>query len=184
MNVNCAILGDNGVGKTTYIQRHFTGDFVNNYTTTSNLTTTKLPYYTNCGVVDFNIYDGPINQILQLPKLDCAMIFFDKTKLSSFENVIYWYQLVIKHFGTIPIIICGNKCDIKNIAVKSKELYNLLHVNYKHLNLLYFDISAKSNYNFEKPFLFLSKIVMFKALTSSYQELLNLPLQFVETPVC
>lgn len=52
----------------------------------------------------------------------------------------------------IPIVLCGNKVDIKDRKVKAKAI-----VFHRKKNLQYYDISAKSNYNFEKPFLWLAR---------------------------
>jgi GTP-binding nuclear protein Ran len=54
--------------------------------------------------------------------------------------------------ANIPIVLCGNKVDVKNWQVKVKQV--TLH---RKKNLEYYEISAKSNYNFEKPFLYLSQ---------------------------
>jgi hypothetical protein len=48
----------------------------------------------------------------------------------------------------IPIVLCGNKVDVKERKVKAKTI-----TFHRKKNLQYYDISAKSNYNFEKPFL-------------------------------
>merc|ERR1711872_465226 len=52
----------------------------------------------------------------------------------------------------IPIVLCGNKVDIKDRKVKAKSI-----VFHRKKNLQYYDVSAKSNYNFEKPFLWLAR---------------------------
>jgi GTP-binding nuclear protein Ran len=52
----------------------------------------------------------------------------------------------------IPIVLCGNKVDIKERKVKAKAI-----TFHRKKNLQYYDISAKSNYNFEKPFLWLAR---------------------------
>ena len=52
----------------------------------------------------------------------------------------------------IPIVLCGNKVDVKNRQVKAKQV-----TFHRKKNLQYYEISAKSNYNFEKPFLYLAK---------------------------
>ena len=52
----------------------------------------------------------------------------------------------------IPIVLCGNKVDVKNRQVKAKQV-----TFHRKKNLQYYEISAKSNYNFEKPFLYLAR---------------------------
>ena len=45
----------------------------------------------------------------------------------------------------IPIVLCGNKVDVKNRQVKPKQV-----TFHRKKNLQYHEISAKSNYNYEK----------------------------------
>jgi len=51
----------------------------------------------------------------------------------------------------IPVVLCGNKVDVKNRQVKAKAV-----TYHRKKNLQYYEISAKNNYNFEKPFLYLA----------------------------
>ena len=61
----------------------------------------------------------------------------------------------------IPIVLCGNKVDVKNRQVKPKQV-----TFHRKKNLQYHEISAKSNYNYEKPFLYLArKLVGYAAPT-------------------
>ena len=52
----------------------------------------------------------------------------------------------------IPIVLVGNKVDVKERKVKAKQI-----TFHRKKNLQYYDISARSNYNFEKPFLWLAR---------------------------
>lgn len=66
----------------------------------------------------------------------------------------------------VPIVLCGNKVDVKERKVKAKAI-----TFHRKKNLQYYDISAKSNYNFEKPFLWLArKLVGNPNLVSSLHE--------------
>jgi len=49
-------------------------------------------------------------------------------------------------------VLTGNKVEIKDRKVKAKQI-----TFHRKKNLQYYDISAKSNYNFEKPFLWLAR---------------------------
>lgn len=60
-------------------------------------------------------------------------------------------------------MLCGNKVDVKERKVKAKTI-----TFHRKKNLQYYDISAKSNYNFEKPFLWLArKLVGNQSLVST-----------------
>jgi GTPase SAR1 family protein len=50
------------------------------------------------------------------------------------------------------IVLVGNKVDMRDRKVKAKTI-----TFHRRRNLAYYDLSAKSNYNFEKPFLWLAR---------------------------
>jgi GTPase SAR1 family protein len=62
------------------------------------------------------------------------------------------YTLRCRVCENIPIVLCGNKVDVKNRQVKPKQV-----TFHRKKNLQYYEISAKSNYNYEKPFLYLAR---------------------------
>lgn len=51
-------------------------------------------------------------------------------------------------------MLVGNKVDVQDRQVKPKQI-----TFHRRKNLQYYDVSAKSNYNFEKPFLYLIRKV-------------------------
>ena len=63
-----------------------------------------------------------------------------------------WHRDLTRVCEQIPIVLCGNKVDIKDRKVKAKQI-----TFHRKKNLQYFDISAKSNYKFEQPFLWLAR---------------------------
>jgi hypothetical protein len=77
---------------------------------------------------------------------------FDVTSRLTYKNVPYWHRDLCRVCENIPIVLCGNKVDVKNRQVKPKQV-----VFHRKKNLQYYEISAKSNYNFEKPFLYLAR---------------------------
>lgn len=82
----------------------------------------------------------------------CAIIMFDVTSRITYKNVPNWHRDLVRVCENIPIVLCGNKVDIKERKVKAKTI-----TFHRKKNLQYYDISAKSNYNFEKPFLWLAR---------------------------
>ncbi|CAI0444462.1 unnamed protein product [Linum tenue] len=72
---------------------------------------------------------------------------FDVTARLTYKNVPMWHRDLCRVCENIPIVLCGNKVDVKNMHVKSKQV-----TFHRKKNLQYYEISAKSNYNFEKPF--------------------------------
>jgi GTP-binding nuclear protein Ran len=90
---------------------------------------------------------------------------FISRAIPGFQNLPNWYRDVERIVGTtsdgitarmsIPCVICGNKVDVKDRRVKAKDI--MFH---RKKNVQYYDVSAKSNYNFEKPFLYLIRALV------------------------
>ena len=68
----------------------------------------------------------------------------------TYKSVPHWYKDLTLVCPDIPIVLCGNKVDCSERKVKPRDIQF-----HRKMNLQYYDISAKSNYNFEKPFLYL-----------------------------
>ncbi len=83
---------------------------------------------------------------------DCAIIMFDVCSRITYKNVPKWYKDITRVCDTIPIVLVGNKVDVKDRKVKARQIL----FPRKH-GIQYYDISAKSNYQFEKPFIWLLK---------------------------
>lgn len=77
---------------------------------------------------------------------------FDVTSRVTYKNVPNWHRDLVRVCENVPIVLCGNKVDVKDRKVKAKSI-----VFHRKKNLQYYDVSAKSNYNFEKPFLWLAR---------------------------
>ena len=75
---------------------------------------------------------------------------FDVTSRITYQNVPKWYKDLVRVCDNIPICLVGNKVDVKDRKVKAKQI-----TFHRKKSLQYYDISAKSNYQFEKPFVWL-----------------------------
>lgn len=82
----------------------------------------------------------------------CAIIMFDVTSRVTYKNVPNWHRDLVGVSENIPTVRCGNKVDIKDRKAKAKSM-----VFHWKKNLQHYDTSAKSNYSFEKPFLWLAR---------------------------
>ncbi|RRT77863.1 hypothetical protein B296_00012170, partial [Ensete ventricosum] len=114
-------------GKTTFVKRHLTA--------TIGVEVHPLDFFTNCGKIRFYCWDtagqekfGGLRDGYYIHG-QCAIIMFDVTARLTYKNVPTWHRDLCRVCENIPIVLCGNKVDI----------------------------SAKSNYNFEKPFLYLAR---------------------------
>jgi GTP-binding nuclear protein Ran len=152
------IVGDGGVGKTTFVKRHITGEFEKQYVATQGAMTHEMTFYTNKGPIKYNVWDtagqekfGGLGDGYYV-KAAAAIIMFDVTSRITYTNVPDWYKSLERVCDQIPMVLCGNKCDRPERKVKTRMISF-----HRKKNLKYYDISAKSNYNYEKPFLFISR---------------------------
>lgn len=152
------LVGDGGVGKTTFVKRHLTGEFEKKYVATLGVEVHPLRFHTNLGEIVFNVWDtagqekfGGLRDGYYIQGM-CAIIMFDVTSRITYRSVPNWHRDLTRVCENIPIVLCGNKVDIKDRKVKAKTI-----TFHRKKNLQYFEISAKANYNFEKPFLWLAK---------------------------
>ncbi|KAH8970039.1 hypothetical protein BDL97_02G065800, partial [Sphagnum fallax] len=119
-----------------------------------------LHFFTNSGHIQFDCWDTNPGQESPgglrdgyLIGAHCSIIMLDLTAKSAFQYFSRCYRDLLKVCGDIPVVVCGiNNMDMKNREVKSK----LVTVSTKR-KVQYYEISAESNYNFEKPFLYLAR---------------------------
>jgi GTP-binding nuclear protein Ran len=144
--------------KTTFVKRHVTGEFEKRYNATQGVEVYPLGFFTNFGEIKFEVWDtagqekfGGLRDGYYING-NCGIIMFDVTSRITYKNVPNWHRDLVRVCENIPVVLCGNKVDVKERRVKAKSI-----TFHRKKNLQYYDISAKSNYNFEKPFLWLAR---------------------------
>ena len=152
------LVGDGGTGKTTFVKRHLTGEFERKYVATLGVDVHPLAFSTTHGNVIFDVWDtagqekfGGLRDGYYIQG-KCAIIMFDVTARVTYKNVPNWHRDLVRVCEHIPMVLCGNKVDMKDRAVKPKDIKF-----HRKKNIQYIDISAKSNYNYERPFLWLAQ---------------------------
>ena len=150
------LVGDGGVGKTTFVKRHLTGEFEKRYIATLGVEVHPMTFYTNHGQIKFNVWDtagqeklGGLRDGYYIGG-NCGIIMFDVCSRITYSNVPKWYKDLTRVCENIHIVLVGNKVDVRERKVKAKQI-----TFHRKKNLQYYDISAKSNYQFEKPFVWL-----------------------------
>ena len=117
-----------------------------------------MDFYTSRGKIRFMVWDTAGQEKLASLRdgyyigAKCAIIMFDVCSRITYKNVPKWYKDVTRVCENIPIVLVGNKVDVADRKVKARQIL----FPRKH-GIQYYDISAKSNYQFEKPFLWLLK---------------------------
>ena len=152
------LLGDRGVGKSSFlrsVRRFFKQSFERRYSPTTEAMIHTLVLYTNRGAIKLNVWDtvgqekgGSLRDNYYI-QADGAIIMFDLTSRVSHRNISNWHSDLTRMCENIPIVIGGNKFDLER-KVTAKQI-----TFHRKKNLQYYDMSAKLNYNLEKPFLYL-----------------------------
>lgn len=150
------LIGDGGVGKTTFVKRHQTGEFEKKYIATQGVEVSSITFNTNHGPIKLGLWDtagqeklGGLREGYYIGA-NAAILMFDVTTRITYKNIPKWYKDLTRICDNIPIVLVGNKVDQKDRKVKARQI-----TFHRKRNLQYFDISAKSNYQYEKPFLWI-----------------------------
>lgn len=157
------VVGDGGVGKTTFVQRYTQGTFQNRYVPTlgvevvyldselnhlplEDTTPNSTSVWDTAGQEEYigireGYYVGATG----------AIVMFDVTDLKSFKSVPSWLKCIRNTCGNIPIYICGNKVDVVGRVVSPALIGDFMKKGAGG-NTFYQDVSAKSCYNFDGGF--------------------------------
>ncbi|KAG0196008.1 GTP-binding nuclear protein gsp1/Ran [Mortierella sp. NVP41] len=152
------LVGDGGVGKSTFVKRNLAGDLEKKYLADVGAEVYPLTFTTNYGDIIFNTWDSALSEKFGRPRDSfyvngqCGIIMFDLTSRITYRNVPGWHREIVHRCGNIPIVICGSKVDIRERKLKPKVIDF-----HRKMSLQYHEISAKGNYNLEKPFLSLAR---------------------------
>lgn len=139
----CLLNSDGSTGKTTFVKRHLTGEFEKEYFATMGVEVHHLLFHTNKGPIMFDVYDtsgqetfGPLRKGHYIQG-QCGITMFDVISWITYKNVPTWYWDLVEVWGGTPLMMCGNKVDVRLQKVHPGSI----RFPCKH-NLQYYDISA------------------------------------------
>lgn len=166
-----ALIGDYGVGKTSYLHRLADGSFSDRALPSRGVETRDVAIHTQYGPINLQISDVPGQLRLNSSSRDCqyqdsqaVIVMFDITANTTYANVPSFYADLIRSTGLIPTVVCGNKQDLAPNAVLS-EKNNFA----TKLGLPYFSLSARSSLHCERPLLWLARALTGEADIVSQQ---------------
>jgi GTP-binding nuclear protein Ran len=145
MSFSICLLGSQSVGKSTLINRQATGSFSNDECSNT------LLFNTTKGLVTLNITETRKD----LGYYDAYILMFSLKSKATYHHAIDLYNSIseMKHK---PTVMCGTHCDLSDNEMTSKDI--TFHREVDRPNKMYaFEISSKSNYNYEKSFLYLMR---------------------------
>lgn len=144
-----ALVGDGGVGKTTFVKLLLTNTFETKYVPTLGVEPRQCNSNNYNGHQNrYDIWDVAGQEKFSGLKegyyigSDAAIVMFDLSNKKSFENVPKWIKHLQITTKNIPILVCGNKCELTPVI--SQDDIKILKNMY---NIGYVEISVKNNYN-------------------------------------
>jgi len=153
-----SLVGDGGVGKTSMVQRYVNGIFSEDYLATIGTFISKkeCKFEELNTSVRFMIWDLAGQEQFKriwpdyLTDTNTAIIVFDITNRTSFENVKKWYDIITRVASpNLILILAGNKIDLVSSRVISTEEGAKLA---KELGVFYMETSAKTNDRIDEVF--------------------------------
>jgi len=149
--IKIVIIGDGNVGKTTTVRRLSSNEFHKKYIPTMgadvisvNIKTTKdedihINFWDTAGQEKF----GGLRDAYY-SSCDACIILFSLDDKGTYRNVPTWYREIVRACGSeLPIVIVGNKSDVRE--------HKVIPTWHTKKNLQYFQVSAKTGENINKP---------------------------------
>jgi len=167
--INVLLLGPINVGKSVYVKRINTGEFNKNYDATKSFETTKINFLTNKGSLDIFVHDfsgeTDVDKEFSTFKnidIDCIFVMFDLSNEVTFSKSLEIIRKLKKNFNdqdfdSLFKVMIGNKYDSKPMKINQQKVAKHLTIKNVYGFFQYYPISAKSCFNFQLPFLHVSK---------------------------
>jgi small GTP-binding protein len=167
--VKIIVIGDAAVGKTSIAVRFTKGFFSPSYIATLGVNFFVQNVTVNTKVLRCQLWDtagqerfGPVLEKYYVGAKG-AIVVFDKSIPQTLTNVKGWLDRVKSICGIIPIILVGNKADLKEAVTSSQgENYAEMH------QLPYLETSAKTGMNVVRVFTLLAADII-KSLEQTEQ---------------
>lgn len=169
--IKLVLLGEANVGKTSLVYRFIENKFRENYKSTLGVNLLKKDMAIDeYGSVSAQIWDlGGQESFKSLRKLylegaNGALLVYDMTEKKTFEKLYEWTQSFREARNDAPIILIGNKSDLKN-QIKITERESSEYANANNMGLII--TSAKTGQNVEEAFIQLTKQILDHISTNS-----------------
>ena len=174
-NAKVVLVGNSGVGKTTYVNRLKTGEFRKFHIPTLGVETlSTVKFQTSHGPISFELWDTAGKERFSGLKdgyymeADAFLILVDVCNSDSCNSINKWHHDVHRCCPSIPCVVVGNKSDSFNGRYSHRSLQQ---TTTKLGNSSYVEISCKSLFHLQLPL----EIIASKLLEDQDLQFLSLP---------
>ena len=169
LNFIIGIFGEGRVGKTCIVKRFIDNDFDEHEETSSNADKLEKIIEIEKNVINLEIYDLPGQESFHsfaknyIKGLNGVILVYDIITKDTFDKIDFWFKQMKENLDdNTPILLLGNKCDLTDKRVVSKEDGEKL-ANDK--NMVFYECSAKNGINVENSIIDLAKRILNQQLS-------------------
>lgn len=156
------VLGNINVGKTSIVTHYMMGNFYPSYKPTVGIDFMSKTLYMEDTIVRMQIWDSAGQERFRslipgyIRDSSVAIVVYDVTDRESFEELLYWVELVKKE-RDLAMVVVGNKIDLcDQRVVKFDEGKAYAQEN----DAIFFETSAKDGQQIEKLFNEIAKTLL------------------------
>ena len=108
------VVGDGGVGKTTFINRHRTGEFTSKYIATMGVEVSPLTFYTTEGTIKLNMWDCAGQQefkSISIPAISSGIFGYPKDRCAKIlinQTINFFTQREISNINIVEFCLLDN----------------------------------------------------------------------------
>lgn len=156
-------IGESGVGKTCLLLRFTEDTFVSNHLTTLGVDFKLKTISMDNRNINLQIWDTAGQERFRTitktyyKKSDGILLVYDVTDETSFKNIKNWMkQIELNVPLNVSKILVGNKCDKEDRKISFEDGEKIA----EEYNMKFFETSAKTRYNVDNAFLYLTEEVL------------------------
>ena len=170
-----SVLGNSGVGKTSFIMKFTDNTFQESYLATYGMDFKTKFVTINNNKYRVDLYDTAGQErfrsvsINSIRMSDGVILIYDITNEFTYETIYSWMDNIYDVKGKdFPVILIGNKCDKDDERVVSKEKGEELAKRY---NIIFFETSNKMGINIEEAGLKLINKIIEKNIRNAQENI-------------
>ena len=153
--IKISLLGDSMVGKTSivnvYLGLEFTPTTLSSVGIEKQESKMKMSDGKEMKIVIWDTAGQERFQAISAGTIKNAhgiILVFDVGKKNTFDNIEKWLKEIYDKKSAIPIILLGNKCDLKERQIKKEDAEDYA----ENKKIPYYETSAKNNINIQESF--------------------------------
>lgn len=150
MSFKILLVGDSGVGKTAFAERHYTGEFVKTHN--PDRIPNVYPLSFNNGSIYIDLWVIPKSDVRHFHNVDGVIMMYDMCEPSTMWSLLSIHDKVLETSPNAKVIVVGNKSDEATDRNAKRARYFDRGVEH----ILY---SAKSCHNWMKPLTSLIRLI-------------------------